>query len=186
MIGRGSQGCRARVLIDNLLVRIHFILVMIRWTGLAPWEFEFPFPGRMHLPSHVGNVQNNPARSPLSRLGICRRDGARPFHLIITMIKWIRTSRVSIKNSVSLAGVPARYPRHLLLLLLFTLVPGPRRSLSLKLSDTRVYEPQIRAHLGTTTHFCEVVVLTMKLALPSHFSESLVGVPQPSTLNPEP
>ena len=31
--------------IDNLLVRIHFIIKMIRWTGLAPWEFEFPFPG---------------------------------------------------------------------------------------------------------------------------------------------
>ena len=30
---------------DNLLVRIHFIIVMIGWTGLAPWEFEFPFPG---------------------------------------------------------------------------------------------------------------------------------------------
>jgi len=27
--------------IDNLLVRIHFIIVMIGWTGLAPWEFEF-------------------------------------------------------------------------------------------------------------------------------------------------
>ena len=25
--------------------------------------------------------------------------GARPVHLIITMIKWIRTSRLSIKNS---------------------------------------------------------------------------------------
>ena len=23
--------------IDNLLVRIHFIIEMIRWTGLAPW-----------------------------------------------------------------------------------------------------------------------------------------------------
>ena len=32
----------------------------------------------------------------------------------------------------------------------FTLVTGPRRSLSLKLRDTRVYEPQIRARLGTT------------------------------------
>ena len=29
----------------------------------------------------------------------------------------------------------------------FTLVTGPRRSLSLKLRGTRVYEPQIRAHL---------------------------------------
>ena len=27
--------------IDNLLVRIHFIMVMIMWTGLAPWEFDF-------------------------------------------------------------------------------------------------------------------------------------------------
>ena len=32
--------------IDNLLVRIHFITVMIRWTSLAPWVFEFTFPGR--------------------------------------------------------------------------------------------------------------------------------------------
>jgi len=34
----------------------------------------------------------------------------------------------------------------------FTLATGPRRSLRLKLSDTRVYEPQIRARLGTTAH----------------------------------
>ena len=33
--------------IDNLLVRIHFIIVMIRWTGLAPCAFEFPFPGSL-------------------------------------------------------------------------------------------------------------------------------------------
>ena len=33
--------------IDNLLVRIHCIIVMIRWTGLAPWEFEFAFPGSL-------------------------------------------------------------------------------------------------------------------------------------------
>ena len=33
--------------IDNLLVRVHLIIVMIRWTGLAPWEFEFPFPGSL-------------------------------------------------------------------------------------------------------------------------------------------
>ena len=34
--------CERDFFIDNLLVRIHFIIVMIRWTGLAPWEFEFP------------------------------------------------------------------------------------------------------------------------------------------------
>ena len=43
----------------------------------------------------------------------------------------------------------------------FTLVTGPIRSLSLKLSDTRVYEPQIRARLGTTAHLCKVVVLDL-------------------------
>jgi len=36
-----------REFFDNLLVRIHFIIVMISWTGLAPWEFEFPFPGSL-------------------------------------------------------------------------------------------------------------------------------------------
>ena len=36
---------------DNLLVRINFIIVMIRWTGLAPWEFEFLFQVALHLPS---------------------------------------------------------------------------------------------------------------------------------------
>ena len=25
--------------IDNLLVRIHYIIEMMKWTGLAPWEF---------------------------------------------------------------------------------------------------------------------------------------------------
>jgi hypothetical protein len=33
--------------IDNLLVRIHFIVEMIWWTGLAPWEFELLFPGSL-------------------------------------------------------------------------------------------------------------------------------------------
>ena len=37
-----------------------------------------------------------------------------------------------------------------LFLFFFTLVTGPRRSLSLKLSDTRVYEPQIRVRLVAT------------------------------------
>jgi len=33
--------------IHNLLVRIPFIIVMIRWTDLAPWKCEFPFPGSL-------------------------------------------------------------------------------------------------------------------------------------------
>ena len=32
-------------IINHLLVRIHFIIEVIWWTGLAPREYEFPFPG---------------------------------------------------------------------------------------------------------------------------------------------
>ena len=39
--------------IDNLLVQIHCIIEMIRWTGLARWEFEFLFSRQpyIYLPS---------------------------------------------------------------------------------------------------------------------------------------
>ena len=33
--------------IDNLLVRTHLIIEIISWTGLAPWEYEFLFPGSL-------------------------------------------------------------------------------------------------------------------------------------------
>ena len=42
-----SVGEETEFFIDNLLVRIHFIIVRIRWTGLAPREFEFSFPGSL-------------------------------------------------------------------------------------------------------------------------------------------
>ena len=45
--------------IDNLLVRIHFIIVMVRWTGIAPWEFEFPFPGSLTSTFLVGFTQGS-------------------------------------------------------------------------------------------------------------------------------
>jgi len=35
--------------------------------------------------------------------------------------------------------------------------------LSLKLSDTRIYEPQIRARLGITAQFCNAGVLTLQV-----------------------
>ena len=57
----GAGGCEClfgyaerEFFIDNLLVRIHFIIVMIRRTGLAPWEFEFPFPGSLATSFLVG------------------------------------------------------------------------------------------------------------------------------------
>jgi len=43
------QPYQRKLFIYNLLVRIHFhfIIVMIRWTGLAPWESGSPFPGSL-------------------------------------------------------------------------------------------------------------------------------------------
>ena len=70
-------------------------------------------------------------------------------------------SRKPKPESAGLERVLALTPSTLLLFFI-TLVAGPRRSLSLTLSDTRVYEPQIRARLGTTAHFCEVVVLKLR------------------------
>ena len=56
LLGRDVVPCEGQVFfpnvqseffIDNLLVRILFISEMIWWTGLAPWEFEFSFPGSL-------------------------------------------------------------------------------------------------------------------------------------------
>jgi len=42
--GRSSE---REFAIDNLMVRIHLIIEMIWWTGLALWEFKFPFPNSL-------------------------------------------------------------------------------------------------------------------------------------------
>ena len=39
--------------IDNLLVRIHVIIVMIRWTGLAPWEYLDATPWALRVVTSV-------------------------------------------------------------------------------------------------------------------------------------
>ena len=51
-LGAGPSPTEREFFIDNLLVGIHFIIVMIRWNGLAPWEFEsFVFQVALHLSS---------------------------------------------------------------------------------------------------------------------------------------
>jgi len=65
-----SAGEEREFFIDNLLVRIHFIIGMIRWTGLASWEFEFPLQENIAMTlermakSHVVDSSTPP---PLSR-----------------------------------------------------------------------------------------------------------------------
>ena len=46
---------------------------------------------------------------------------------------------------------------------------------SLVLSHTHVYEPEIRALLGTASQFCEVVVLTLRTGWPEQVIRKAVG-----------
>ena len=68
--------------------------------------------------------------------------------------------------------VPVHYTQHL--------VPASTYSSSLlfsslELSDTQVSEPEIRALLGTASHFCEVVVLTSR----THHQDVVIAVGPP-------
>ena len=44
---RYSSFSKREFFVDNLLVQIHLVIVMIRWTGLVPSEVEFPLPGSL-------------------------------------------------------------------------------------------------------------------------------------------
>ena len=46
-LSRVREAAERAFFIDNLLVRIQFIIEMIWWTGHAPWEFESRFPGSL-------------------------------------------------------------------------------------------------------------------------------------------
>ena len=60
---RSHEKRRERELfIDNLLVRVRFIIVKIRWTGLAPWEFEFSCSCRLTF-TFLGITRNSRIKS---------------------------------------------------------------------------------------------------------------------------
>ena len=44
---------KSEFFIDNLLVRVHVIIVMIKLTGLATREFESPLPGSLASTSQL-------------------------------------------------------------------------------------------------------------------------------------
>ena len=71
-------------------------VLRFRVKGLEERQAARPLgaPGRMSIPVH----RKVDVRLPGKGNSNCR--GARPVHLIITMIKWIRASRLSIKNSL--------------------------------------------------------------------------------------
>jgi hypothetical protein len=62
-------------------------------------------PGASRAPAYLGgSVQGRKVDIKLPGKGNSDNHGARPVHKIISMIKWIRTSRLSIENLISLWG----------------------------------------------------------------------------------
>ena len=49
---------------DKLLVRIHFIIVMIRWTGLAHGSLNSLFPVALHVPSYYTQIPQSSLPNP--------------------------------------------------------------------------------------------------------------------------
>ena len=72
----------------------------------------------------------------------------------------VSSQRGSVSQRGGGGSAQVRFPLIPALLLLALLLS------SLELSDTKVYEPQIRARLGIAAHFCEVVVSSPKTAQP--------------------
>ena len=55
---KGVHSGQREFLIDDILVRNCLIIIMIGWTGLAPWKFEFTFLGTSTF--HGGHVGFDP------------------------------------------------------------------------------------------------------------------------------
>ena len=88
-----DQGTRERELFtDNLLVRIHLIIGMIWWTGLAPWVFEFPFPGSFIFTFLEGTYQGSDSGSGVNTIVGFHRG---PRFGIVFLVSWSRRYRAS-------------------------------------------------------------------------------------------
>ena len=57
-----AQSAEKNYVLGKVLVRILFIIEMIRWTGLAPWEFELPL-SRPRATPRAPSTPTSPARS---------------------------------------------------------------------------------------------------------------------------
>ena len=70
---RGERFTARDFFVDNLLVRSHCIIVLIRWTGLAPCKFEFPSPGSLPISSRqLSQFNSRRKEKPWSGCGVNR------------------------------------------------------------------------------------------------------------------
>ena len=112
-----SPVCREREFVfDNLLVRNQLIIVMIQWTGLAPWKLKFPFPGSftstflglsVYSPllivvyRGIALVRNNPPVGPFHSFTpkvLWRSQGGWRFHLSDVALYPSSPSRTSLST----------------------------------------------------------------------------------------
>ena len=80
-------------------------------AGSVPFFFSPTSSPSPCLPDHQG-VWGRPRKVDARLPGKENSNsyGARPVHLMITAIKWIRTSRLSMKKSLSLLPLPHPFP----------------------------------------------------------------------------
>ena len=101
--------------IDNLLVRIHFFIVMIRWTGLAPWEFEFLFSGSLTstflAPGSTGGSSSWLARTSASERRENNVKHFRDICLIARAVIWPwRSHMCHVRSTFSSVGAVEDFP----------------------------------------------------------------------------
>ena len=177
--------------IDNVLIRIHFIIEMIWWTGLVPW-FEFPFPGSL-ISIYLHVLRDGSGAVP------ARDVRGEALHQQLSVAQ----SRQSNPPLGALTVVAASCPRRpncacpqgvgpCLRAMVACLVSSVLLS-SLELSDTQVYEPEVQALLGTKWCLSAGAVVgpclramvgewlyinNLPLRLPDHL-QKVRGTPQP-------
>ena len=89
--------------INNLQVRIHFIIVMMKWTGLTRWEFGFSFPGSFTSTFlEQGTLPaTSSAQAPQAPQGLSVQDtGFAPLHLS----EILRSLPASVPMSIRYSG----------------------------------------------------------------------------------
>ena len=97
--------------IENMLIRIHCIILMMRWTGLALCEFEFPFPGSLTSTFlHPPTAPEGSSRPPLTCLRPVGRSLATHLSLATQGCQEVRLA--SRHQRVLPAGRDCEHPRN--------------------------------------------------------------------------
>ena len=107
--------------IDNLLVQIHFIIEIIWWTGLAPREYEFPFPGRLISTYLKSKIDHEEFAAEVGVLDMLDR-GRKRHHEVQEIVQHLQKLQLSlISHKVFLNSLYLSHPPHKSINLSFTI-----------------------------------------------------------------